>query len=321
MHGGFIDLRVTTTHGDDSVWPSFTDIMTVIVMIFLLTLVVIMFRNFELVRELDETITERAGILLTNQNLVRQKAELEGLLARSQSEHATVKNALAAAQQRNVALAARENELAQAVTAATQDKKRAEAALATARTEAQNLTQQLRATTTQLTQAHQQQRDSAVKITRLATAAESLRSQLTRANEQLVTLDAQTRTATGENAALSQQLADAQARFVELSGEYDGLDEKYQKLIRPARSVKEKYVVEIWVEKNAEQFAYRLREPNQATATVTREELHQQLQTIKSQHGQTLYTKIIIPDDSNLLHHEAWEFTREILQKYDYYYQ
>ena len=40
MSRGFVDLRVA--HGDalsehNAVWPSFTDIMTVIVMIFLLT--------------------------------------------------------------------------------------------------------------------------------------------------------------------------------------------------------------------------------------------------------------------------------------------
>ena len=48
---GFVDLRVghgAAGIGDESVWPSFTDIMTVIVMIFLMTLVVIMVRNFRI---------------------------------------------------------------------------------------------------------------------------------------------------------------------------------------------------------------------------------------------------------------------------------
>jgi len=42
---GFVDLRVSPSGqlatNEDSVWPSFTDVMTVIVMIFLLALVVI----------------------------------------------------------------------------------------------------------------------------------------------------------------------------------------------------------------------------------------------------------------------------------------
>ena len=55
---GFVDLRPPTGNGatEDSVWPSFTDIMTVIVMIFLMALVVILIRNVDLVRQLRQTI-------------------------------------------------------------------------------------------------------------------------------------------------------------------------------------------------------------------------------------------------------------------------
>jgi hypothetical protein len=31
--------------------------------------------------------------------------------------------------------------------------------------------------------------------------------------------------------------------------------------------------------------------------------------------------KVIIPGDSGLSYNEAWNFTRDILSKYDYYYQ
>ena len=52
---GFVDLRVSPSGqigtNEDSFWPSFTDVMTVIVMIFLLALVVILMRNMELVRQ------------------------------------------------------------------------------------------------------------------------------------------------------------------------------------------------------------------------------------------------------------------------------
>ena len=41
---------------EDSVWPSVTDIMTVVVMIFLMALVVILIRNVDLVRQLRQTI-------------------------------------------------------------------------------------------------------------------------------------------------------------------------------------------------------------------------------------------------------------------------
>ena len=57
---GFVDLRVSPTvsgrSDEDSVWPSFTDIMTVVVLIFLVALVVILMRNTELVGQLRERL-------------------------------------------------------------------------------------------------------------------------------------------------------------------------------------------------------------------------------------------------------------------------
>ena len=58
LDGGFVDLRVGRheRETDDSFWPSFTDIMTVIVMIFLLAMVVLLIKNMELVNELRATM-------------------------------------------------------------------------------------------------------------------------------------------------------------------------------------------------------------------------------------------------------------------------
>ncbi|HJL66341.1 MAG: hypothetical protein QF586_01570 [Arenicellales bacterium] len=60
--GGFVDLRIQpnsrSSLSDDSVWPSFTDIMTVVVMIFLMALVVIMIRNTELGQQLQQKSEE-----------------------------------------------------------------------------------------------------------------------------------------------------------------------------------------------------------------------------------------------------------------------
>ena len=79
-NGGFVDLRVgygPRGSGDDSVWPSFTDIMTVIVMIFLMALVVMMTRNFELDRQLVTSVSAREASLLENRALVEKLTALE----------------------------------------------------------------------------------------------------------------------------------------------------------------------------------------------------------------------------------------------------
>jgi len=51
---GFVNLRGTATAStnEDSVWPSFTDVMMVIVMVFLMALVVILIRNVDLTDQL-----------------------------------------------------------------------------------------------------------------------------------------------------------------------------------------------------------------------------------------------------------------------------
>ncbi|MCU7938247.1 MAG: hypothetical protein KZQ64_10370 [gamma proteobacterium symbiont of Bathyaustriella thionipta] len=58
MSDGFIDLRQNQAHlVDESFWPSFTDIMTVVVMIFLIATSILIVKNWELVKELQTRIT------------------------------------------------------------------------------------------------------------------------------------------------------------------------------------------------------------------------------------------------------------------------
>ena len=71
---GFVDLRVSRSASgrsdEDSVWPSFTDIMTVVVLIFLVSLVVILMRNTELVAQLSESVSQK-------QVMTTQQGDLE----------------------------------------------------------------------------------------------------------------------------------------------------------------------------------------------------------------------------------------------------
>ena len=55
---GFVDLRLNQQSGQnsESFWPSFTDIMTVILMIFMIAMVVLLLRNMELVNQLRATM-------------------------------------------------------------------------------------------------------------------------------------------------------------------------------------------------------------------------------------------------------------------------
>lgn len=81
----FVDLRIThagiSGDSDDSVWPAFTDIMTVVLMIFLISMVTFLIRNTQLVDELQTALIEKDQIsehaLLSEQ----QNQSLESQLA------------------------------------------------------------------------------------------------------------------------------------------------------------------------------------------------------------------------------------------------
>jgi hypothetical protein len=51
---GYPDLRMnrSSTSSDTSLWPSFTDIMTVILMVFMLTMVVVIIKNADLIDQI-----------------------------------------------------------------------------------------------------------------------------------------------------------------------------------------------------------------------------------------------------------------------------
>ena len=81
-------------------------------------------------------------------------------------------------------------------------------------------------------------------------------------------------------------------------------------------------MVQVWIEKLGGEFIYQVRQPDESEPRlVGLDELHRELAELKSSKGQALYTKIIIPEESNLSHNEAWRFTESILTQYDYYYQ
>ncbi len=111
-------------------------------------------------------------------------------------------------------------------------------------------------------------------------------------------------------------------RYTTLQEEYESLEEKYRSLVRAARSPAGKYIATVVFTRNLSgSYEYRFAEPGTSRELISREDLGARLQALKEQHGRNLYTKVVIPEDSDLSHDEAWRFTQEILNRYDYYYQ
>lgn len=89
MSGGFIDLRQNQAQlVEESFWPSFTDIMTVVVMIFLIATTILIVKNWELVSELQTRITveQKISQRLKDSIAAQQKTSHELLLSQDKRE-------------------------------------------------------------------------------------------------------------------------------------------------------------------------------------------------------------------------------------------
>ena len=168
---GFIDLRIghgTQGVGDDSVWPTFTDVMTVIVMIFLMALVVIMVRNSELDQQLLVSMSDREAAKALNQDLSEAKSFLESSLEHTQSERDKLKENLSAELEK--------------ISMLTDDQQKLENQLSNLI----SLREQLESANTQLNSEKNQARS---EIEKLVENEQSLNSRITQLSEQLSSLE------------------------------------------------------------------------------------------------------------------------------------
>jgi myosin heavy subunit len=315
--------------GENSFWPSFTDIMMVITMIFLMTTSILVVRNWQLVAELQESIAA--------ERIASQMIESTSL------ENATLEERLANAEQSNSILRLRllkkEEEFKSAQTAMREQKssiaslelknidlqtslQRTQSHLDTANLEIDAATAQFAELSSQIAslkqQLAQQQQESEQSRTQLSTAREQIESLTQTSNKQQQDIIQLTQ----EKSLLSQEIEAYNQQLLTLQGDYETVKSKYEELIKPARSAKGKYIAEVYYVKGQSGNVIRYRQPgDKGFSTLSLAEVEQRLTKLKLEHGKDLYVKIIIPQDSGLTYNEAWEFMRSLLVKYDYYYQ
>lgn len=294
----------STDDYEESFWPSFTDIMMVIVMVFLLVTVAVVVTNTRLLDELrNSLVAEQEASKLAEFRL---------------KENATLEEQLEFYQQRMAAL---EMELlrSRALSEDTRDQlEQAQTALRRSQMQEQTLVDRLK------------QRDASIADLRETLLARSdkekdlerdlaqVRTQLSAAQGEVERVQAAMAERADSLAALRAEQEAQEVKFSRLQGEYDELDKKYQKLLKPTRSSKGKTTVDVIYQRSG----YRMRKPGAADyRDVSKVTLERELSLLKEQHGTDLYVKIIIPENSGLSYNEAWRFTSEMLNKYDYYYQ
>lgn len=311
---GFVDLRLNRQDGqvNEGFWPSFTDIMTVIMMIFLIAMVVLLMRNMELVSELRTTMdaeriaaAQAAQSDVANQSLSLQIATAQAQI--SQLQQALVDQKKTAAEQQALSQAAAE------------DQRREITALLSERND---MAEQLAMARIALEQQNQQLNESEQQVGELTAQLSNVDARLANIMRQRDDLDTQLTETRQALASAERDQQDRQLQYGDLVGKYDELRVKYDKLVRPARSPKGHYLVEVRYAKRDGQAQIQFREDgNGSYAVLPRHELDERLSKLKQAHQEGLYVKVIIPEDSGLSYTEAWTFTRDMLGLYDYYYE
>ena len=318
---GFVDLRLNRRRSiDEGFWPSFTDIMTVIVMIFLMGMVVVLLQNLEVTNNMKSALLEKQKATELAKSTFEEKSKVSHQLSDAEEELARLR---------------------MMIILANDQRKSMKQQLSSSRQELQSLNDLYAA----LGESHKsvlQEKEAALKETETVLKEkqqsdrelEEKSQALARIDSQLNTLLEQQTVLTAELASSRQaqeqsekklqtvtlQATSADQELASIRGEYSDLQVKYNKLIKPARTSKGKYVVEVFYSKDGNKDVYKVRDSGQSSSTVvSQNELHKRLAKLKKQHDKNLYIRLIFPEDSKLSYNDAWTFSKEILGKYDYY--
>jgi len=313
---GFIDLRLNRrTSTDEGFWPSFTDIMTVVVMIFLMGLVVVLLRYMEQSRNLQSALEAERRATELARSTSQEKSAYANRLSEAEEQLAHLRmQALLAKDQRQAieaTLAQREQALRETraeLATLAQDHRELRSDYATLDAEMQRASGRLEESERKVATLEQD-------LLRVSGERDTLQSELgTERRELRLTAD--------ELDSVRKLLATADQELASIRGDYSDLQIKYNKLIKPARTSKGKHVVEVHYAKRDGRDVYQIRESGDGTLqTVGYDKLNQRLQALKDQHGLKLYIKLIFPEDSGLTYNEAWAFSKDVLNRYDYYHQ
>ncbi len=304
---GFTDLRVNQQNqsSDTTLWPSFTDIMTVILMVFMLTMVAVIVKNADLItqirlsrslqaqseQKLEENVQVLADLRLRNTDLEEtvRSTRMEIILLRDEMQRL----------EDNLEIKA--------------------AAIARLGEENENLEEHLRLIRLQLTDKEEELEDAQMMIAGIRDEAERTNQELGREIAQLLTQLEENESAM---LTLSDEKADLELALARQRKDFTSLEDKYLKLVRPARSALGKEVVSVQYRKTDGQNSYLLKGIGEESwAELSREALFTRLGKLKEQLGDALYIKVVIPDDSGLSYNEAWDFTKQVLSRFDYYYE
>lgn len=329
--GGFTDLRLNGADNEtqEGFWPSFTDIMTVIVMIFLIAMVVLLVRNLELVSQLRATMeAERIAAELARAT-GEEKDTLSSQLHRAEERVQRLQLEVMRLNEKGLRSETLIAEQLRAISGLTDERddltqQAAQLALLRERLEADIEQRQ-----SQLDAALRDLDERQLKLYAAERAMASLKDDLDQTRkrysesqlkaEQLQETIAQQRSALDKARESSMEI---ERRYLVLADDFDGLKVKYDKLVRPARTSSGRHLIEVryWKEGGKNQVTWREGSKGRFQP-ISRARLDKVLTRIAGEQKNGLYVKVIFPENSGLSYNEAFEFTSHLHRNYDYYFK
>ncbi len=303
---GFNDLRVNRQNqsSETSIWPSFTDIMTVILMVFMLTMVVVIIKNADLINQIRLSRSMQAESETALRNNVQVMADLR-------LRNTDLEEAVRSARMEIILLS---DEMARL----DDNLEIKAAAIARLAGEKEELEENLRLIKMQMIAKDQQLDDAQAMIGGIRDEAERANREL---SQQLAQLLSQLEANETTMLTLTDQKTDLELALARQRKDFSSLEDKYLKLVRPARSSQGKQVVSVQFLNIDGEPRYLLKDLEKTTWNpLPKEVLFARLKLLKDELGTDLYIKVVIPDDSGLSYNEAWDFTKTILSQFDYYY-
>ena len=336
----YSNLRVNARERnlETTLWPSFTDIMTVILMIFMLTMIVVIVKNSNLAQALlrSEDRAQKTESLLRQSQLSRQElkinlTKLEEKLREKEMQIILLSDETKMLQKslesKSASVASLETEAADLkknVLVLEEMVKAKEEEALNARQEARSAKETFDAQLAEMTKAYDAKLADlqAASEKKLAEASEENQRKIQEYNRKILSLLNQLDEKQAAIVTLSNEKQDLELSLAKQRQEYSTLEEKYIKLIRPARSPEGKKVVAVQYSRKEDEYLISFKDvDSDQFEPLSMDQLHQRLEDLKKRWGENLYVKIIIPEDSGLSYNEAWTFTKDILSRYDYYYQ
>jgi chromosome segregation ATPase len=331
VNNGFV--QIGTNHagigGENSFWPSFTDIMMVITLIFLMATSILVVRNWQLVAELQESVAAEHMAAQLIESTSMENATLEERLANAEQSNSILRlRLLKKDEELASAQSAKRNQESSLASLQLQNRE-LQASLEQTRAELDAANLEINATTSQFNEMARQIASLNQQLAQRQEEGEQVRSQLESARVEIAELSASSSQQqqdisqlTQEKELLAHEISAYNQQLLTLKGDYETIKSRYEELIKPARSARGKHIAQVYYIKDDSGIVIRYRQPGDTDySRLSLDEVEQRLDLLKREHGKNLYVKIIIPEDSGLTYNEAWEFMRKLLVKYDYYYQ